>query len=269
MISDVVALAMALRRAAHRAAAADRTAHVRLRPHRGARRRSQRRAAARRRGRHRRRSDAPARIDAGHRCRRGVIVIGGLGLLVNVGSAWIVGRHAHGNLNMRGALWHLVADALGSVAVIVAGDRRRAVRRRRGSTRSSSYLIAVLDHRRLRGGCSATRRACCSKRCPPTSTSTRCARRSPASPVSKPCITCTCGRSGASRPALSAHVVLDGPLSLHDAQVRAAELKHMLAERFGIEHATLEVECHACVDDERTSICPPKVVSAEGFGHHH
>ena len=26
-------------------------------------------------------------------------------------------------------------------------------------------------------------------------------------------------------------------------------LKAMLAERFGIEHATLEVECHACVDD--------------------
>ena len=43
--------------------------------------------------------------------------------------------------------------------------------------------------------------------------------------------------------------MLGGPLSLHDAQERATELKAMLAERFGIEHATLEVECHACVDD--------------------
>ena len=51
-------------------------------------------------------------------------------------------------------------------------------------------------------------------------------------------------------PALSAHVVLTGPLSLHDAQERATELKAMLAERFGIQHATLEVECHACVEDE-------------------
>ena len=54
---------------------------------------------------------------------------------------------------------------------------------------------------------------------------------------------------GSERPALSAHVVLTGPLSLHDAQERASELKAMLAERFGIQHATLEVECHACVDD--------------------
>jgi hypothetical protein len=44
-------------------------------------------------------------------------------------------------------------------------------------------------------------------------------------------------------------VVLTGPLSLHEAQERATELKAMLAEQFGIQHATLEVECHACVED--------------------
>jgi len=54
---------------------------------------------------------------------------------------------------------------------------------------------------------------------------------------------------GSERAALSAHVVLTGPLSLHDAQERASELKLMLAERFGIQHTTLEVECHACVED--------------------
>ena len=59
----------------------------------------------------------------------------------------------------------------------------------------------------------------------------------------------TCGLSVPSAPALSAHVVLTGPLSLHEAQERAGELKAMLAERFGIQHATLEVECHACIDD--------------------
>ncbi len=30
-------------------------------------------------------------------------------------------RHAHDNINMRGAFWHLFSDALGSVGVIVAG----------------------------------------------------------------------------------------------------------------------------------------------------
>ena len=51
------------------------------------------------------------------------------------------------------------------------------------------------------------------------------------------------------RVALSAHVVLSGPLSLHDAQERAHAMKAMLASDFGIEHATIEVECHACVDE--------------------
>jgi cobalt-zinc-cadmium efflux system protein len=46
--------------------------------------------------------------------------------------------------------------------------------------------------------------------------------------------------------ALSAHVVLEGPLDLHEAQIRGDELKAMLRERFGVEHSTLELECHDC-----------------------
>jgi cobalt-zinc-cadmium efflux system protein len=55
--------------------------------------------------------------------------------------------------------------------------------------------------------------------------------------------------TGSQQAALSAHVVLGGPLSLHQAQLRATDLKHLLSSEFGIEHATLEVECHACVDE--------------------
>jgi cobalt-zinc-cadmium efflux system protein len=58
---------------------------------------------------------------------------------------------------------------------------------------------------------------------------------------------------GAEHVALSAHVVLEGPLSLHDAQMRASAMKQRLAERFGIDHATIEVECHACLDDHVSS----------------
>jgi cobalt-zinc-cadmium efflux system protein len=47
-------------------------------------------------------------------------------------------------------------------------------------------------------------------------------------------------------PALSAHIVLDGAPSLHDAQVRGEELKARLMQQFGIAHATLELECHEC-----------------------
>jgi len=58
-------------------------------------------------------------------------------------------------------------------------------------------------------------------------------------------------------PALSAHVVLAGEVTLHQAQERGDELKGMLAERFGIGHSTLELECHPCddplVDPHRSS----------------
>jgi cobalt-zinc-cadmium efflux system protein len=45
-------------------------------------------------------------------------------------------------------------------------------------------------------------------------------------------------------PALSAHVVLTGNPSMHEAQLQGEHLKSMLADRFGIEHVTLELECH-------------------------
>ncbi len=46
--------------------------------------------------------------------------------------------------------------------------------------------------------------------------------------------------------ALSAHLVLERDTTLHDAQERGDRIKAMLAVDFGIEHATLEFECHAC-----------------------
>ena len=45
-------------------------------------------------------------------------------------------------------------------------------------------------------------------------------------------------------PAMSAHVVLAADTSMHEAQLKADHLKALLSERFGIEHATLELECH-------------------------
>ena len=50
-----------------------------------------------------------------------VLVVGAVGLVVNVVSAWRL--HASGDLgvNMRGAMLHMFADALGSVAAIASG----------------------------------------------------------------------------------------------------------------------------------------------------
>jgi len=49
-----------------------------------------------------------------------VLLVGIAGLVVNLGSAWVLYRAGDDNLNVRGALLHMLADALGSVGAILA-----------------------------------------------------------------------------------------------------------------------------------------------------
>lgn len=62
-----------------------------------------------------RRLQSPASIDG---ALVGIVAL--LGLLINLAVAWILSRGKH-NLNVRGALLHVMGDVLGSVAAIVAG----------------------------------------------------------------------------------------------------------------------------------------------------
>jgi cobalt-zinc-cadmium efflux system protein len=50
--------------------------------------------------------------------------------------------------------------------------------------------------------------------------------------------------------AVSAHVVVDGPTTLHDTEETLATLQTLLADRFGIAHPTLQLECHPCADQD-------------------
>ncbi len=50
-----------------------------------------------------------------------VLITGAVGLVVNVVSAWRLHRTGDMGVNMRGAMLHMIADALGSVAAIVSG----------------------------------------------------------------------------------------------------------------------------------------------------
>jgi cobalt-zinc-cadmium efflux system protein len=49
-------------------------------------------------------------------------------------------------------------------------------------------------------------------------------------------------------PALSAHVVIAGEPTLHEAQEEGNRIRAAVLERYGIEHTTLELECHDCED---------------------
>jgi Co/Zn/Cd efflux system component len=47
---------------------------------------------------------------------------------------------------------------------------------------------------------------------------------------------------------VTAHVVVDGARSVHDAQAIVDDLRHVLASEHSITHSTLQLECHPCGD---------------------
>jgi len=196
-----------------------------------------------------RRLEHPQAIDA-----TGVLIVGGLGLAVNVGSAVVVARAAHGNLNLRAALWHLASDALGSLAVVLAAIGTVLFDAERLDSIASiaiAVLIVVGAWRLLRDSARVLLEAV------PTGVDVGAVRAALTEQAGVEAVHhLHVWTSGAEHTALSAHVVLSGPLSLHEAQERSVGLKRVLAERFGIEHATLEVECHACIDDEVHALSP-------------
>ncbi len=51
-----------------------------------------------------------------------MLVVAAIGLVVNLGVAWLLMRGEGDNLNVRAALWHVMGDALGSVGAIAAAS---------------------------------------------------------------------------------------------------------------------------------------------------
>lgn len=189
------------------------------------------------------RLDSPHEVEGG-----GLLVVATLGLAVNVGSAILLARVRGRSLNIGAALTHMVADAAGSVAamaagiaVLVAGVERfdpavsmfigaLVVWAAFGLLRETAHVLMEGAPRGLDVGAVAD---------------------------------AMLGVDGVVEvhdlhvwnlasdvPALSAHVMMEGEVTLHEGQRRAALVKSVLLSRFGIEHATLEIECHECVEPE-------------------
>jgi cobalt-zinc-cadmium efflux system protein len=172
----------------------------------------------------------------------GVALVAVAGLAVNVGCARVLHRVAGKSLNMRGAFLHVAVDAAGSVAALLAGlailvwDVPRA-------DPIASLVIGCLvlwaawsllrdtTHVLLEGTPEGL---------DPTTVEGAIASHAGVESVHHLHL----WSLASDVPALSAHVVLTGQVSLHQAQVRGDGVKAMLAERFGIDHATLELECH-------------------------
>ncbi len=178
----------------------------------------------------------------------GVIVVGLLGLAVNAGSAWIISRSSGDSLNLRGAFLHLASDAAGSVGVVIAGIVVLTTGADWVDPLVSifiSILVLIAAWQLLRDTTRVLLEGV------PKGLDVDAVERSLASADGVEAVHHLHVWSiGSETPALSAHIVLTGELTLHEAQARGDRLKEELASGFGIEHATLELECHSCDDDD-------------------
>lgn len=178
----------------------------------------------------------------------GVLVVATLGLAVNVGSAVLLARASGESLNMRGAYAHMMADAAGSVGVIVAAlavitaganwvDPAVSVLIGLLVVRTSWRLLRDTTHVLLEGT-------------PDAIDAAEVERWFSTAPGVASVHHIHLWHLTSETTALSAHVVLHDQPSLHEAQARGDVLKDELWQRFAIAHSTLELECHRCDDDE-------------------
>jgi cobalt-zinc-cadmium efflux system protein len=181
----------------------------------------------------------------------GLAAVAAVGLIVNVASAVVISRRAGESLNMRGAFLHMSLDAAGSFASMVAGLAIVAF----GTTwldPIASIAIAALvvwsAFTLLRQTTRVLMEAA------PRGIDPREVERLLSNdPAVEGVHHVHVWNLASDVPALSAHVVINGEISLHQAQLEGDRLRTKVLDTFGIEHTTFELECHACEDEPTIS----------------
>ena len=193
----------------------------------------------------------------------GLLVVATIGLAVNLGSAVLLNRSQGKSLNMRGAFLHMAVDAAGSVGAIVAG-LAVVIAGTIWVDPLASIFIGLLV---LWSAWSLLRKTTLvllegtPRGIDPAAVERLLANAPGVAGVHHLHI----WDISSETTALSGHVVLDDDPPLHEAQRRSQGLKQLLADNHGIEHATLEIECHDCSTDQPVKL----MTDPKGNGHDH
>lgn len=186
---------------------------------------------------------APAEVDGA-----GVIVIGVIAIVVNGVSVLLVGhQHGHDDISLRAARLHLLTDLAGSVVVVVSGVLLALGGPVWIDPVASLLLSAAVLWSTWRILVAASQLLL---------------DRVPGRLDTGDIAATLCAQPGVSdvhhvhlRPigggdvSVTAHVVVDGQLSVHDAQGTVERLSGVLEHDHRIGHSTLQLECHECDDD--------------------
>ena len=182
----------------------------------------------------------PVEVEGG-----GVILIGIAGIVVNGASVLILGEGEH--LSLKAARLHLLVDLAGSVVVVIAGVLLAGTSLTWIDPAASLLINALVLH----GTWNLLRTA-----------SAELLDRSPAGVDSDQIANMlnsldavedvhhVHARSIAPGIAtVEAHVVISGEVSLHQAQEKMELVQEQLLTTLGIEHSTIQMECHSCEDE--------------------
>lgn len=185
---------------------------------------------------------SPADVDGS-----GVILIGLAGVAINGVSVLILGGGEE-VLAIRAARLHLITDLAGSVLVVVTGLVLSGTDWTWVDPLASLALSVAVLH--------STKHLL-------FSAAAELLDRTPSSVSTEAVLNLLTGQPGVkevhhihirplgqARTSVTAHVVVDGTQSLHDAQERIDSLGEVLTRRLDISHSTLQLECHPCDDDE-------------------
>jgi cobalt-zinc-cadmium efflux system protein len=166
-----------------------------------------------------------------------VLVVGAVGLAVNLAAAWILGRRGSASLNVQGALRHVLADALGSVGVMLAG----AVVLLTGWSYADPLIAVGIALLVLASSWTLLRDsvAILLESAPRGISVDELGRAMVELEGVREVHDLHVWTITSGFPTLSAHVLVDPEADCHG---KRRELERLLAERFGLTHTTLQVE---------------------------
>jgi cobalt-zinc-cadmium efflux system protein len=179
-----------------------------------------------------------------------MLIVGAITLVANVATAFVLYQPSKDSLNIRSAFVHIVADAFGSVAVLVGGW---VIMRYNWTvidpilTMVIAVYILVHSYGMLRETISILMESA-PEGFPLAAMIQSIERMEHVRDVHHVHV----WRLSERETALEAHVVVEDISELRALDTLKTRIKHHVRDAFGIGHATLEMECEACVDSECT-----------------
>jgi cobalt-zinc-cadmium efflux system protein len=166
-----------------------------------------------------------------------VVTVASAGVAVNLAAAWIIGRASRASINVRGAAAHILTDLYGFLGTLAAG----IVIILTGFNRADSIASLVVVGLMLRAAWGLLRETgqILLEAAPEGYAPADIVRQITAVPGVASVHDVHVWLITSGFPALSAHVLVRPPADCH--QVRR-DLEQLLADRFGLEHTTLQVD---------------------------